>query len=69
MVSIFEPYSKVILALLILDALWAFVSSLELLKENFELANARRVFWKINAAFLLTVILLSIDEYLKHHIA
>jgi protoheme IX farnesyltransferase len=69
MVSIFEPYSKVIMGLLILNAFWAFVSSLELLKEHFELQNARRVFWKINTAFLLTVILLSIDEYIKHHIA
>ena len=49
--------------------IWAFISSFELLKSSFELKNARSVFWKINAAFLAIVILLSIDEYIKHHIS
>lgn len=57
------------MALSVLVAIWAFISSLELLRERFELKNARSVFWKINAAFLLIIILLSIDTYIKHHIS
>jgi len=68
LVSIFEPYMATML-LTILVGIWAFISSLELLSEKFELKNARSVFWKINAAFLAIIILLSIDEYIKHHIS
>ncbi len=64
----FQVY-PVTLALSVLVAIWAFISSLELLRDRFELKNARSVFWKINAAFLLIVILLSVDEYIKHHIS
>jgi len=67
LVFVFEPYTTTII-LSILIGIWAFVSSLELLKERFKLVNARSVFWKINAAFLGIIILLSIDEYIKHHI-
>lgn len=55
--------------LTVLVGIWAFISSFELLKSSFELKDARSVFWKINAAFLAIVILLSIDEYIKHHIS
>jgi len=68
LVSVFEPYTTTII-LSILIGIWAFISSLELLKESFKLSNARSVFWKINAAFLGIIILLSIDEYIKHHIS
>ena len=68
LVSVFEPYTTTVV-LSILIGIWAFVSSLELLRERFELQNARQVFWKINAAFLAIIILLSIDEYIKHHIS
>lgn len=68
LVSVFEPYMTT-MVLTVLVGIWAFVSSLELLKESFELKNARSVFWKINAAFLAIIILLSIDEYIKHHIS
>jgi heme O synthase-like polyprenyltransferase len=64
----FEVY-PVTMLLSVLVGLWAFVSSFELLKSSFELKNARSVFWKINAAFLAIVILLSADEYIKHHIS
>jgi len=67
LVSVFEPYMATMI-LSVLVGIWAFVSSLELLKESFKLSNARSVFWKINAAFLAIIILLSIDEYIKHHI-
>ena len=68
LVSVFEPYvATLILAVLV--GIWAFVSSLELLREGFKLSNARSVFWKINASFLAIIILLSIDEYIKHQIA
>jgi len=68
LVSVFEPYvPTMVLATFI--GIWAFISSLELLKETFKLSNARSVFWKINAAFLGIIILLSIDEYVKHHIS
>lgn len=69
MVSVFEVYSMMTIGLSILVGFWAFIASLELLNSNFELVNARRVFWKINASFLAIVILLSIDEYVKHHIS
>jgi len=67
LVSVFEPYMTT-LVLSVLVGIWAFISSLELLKEKFQLTNARSVFWKINAAFLAIIILLSIDEYIKHHV-
>jgi protoheme IX farnesyltransferase len=67
LVYVYEVYTPT-LFLSITVGIWAFVSSLELLNEKFELKNARSVFWKINAAFLAIVILLSIDEYIKHHI-
>ncbi len=68
LVAVYEPYITTIV-LSILIGVWAFISSLELLKESFDLKNARSVFWKINASFLGIIILLSIDEYVKHHIS
>ena len=68
LVSVYEPY-MVTMLLAILVGIWAFISSLELLRESFELKNAKAVFWKINVAFLAIIILLSIDEYIKHHIS
>jgi len=67
MVSIFEPVSMIINILLIITALLAFASSLQLLYKNFELKYARKVFVQINFAFLGTVILLSIDRMLEFH--
>ena len=68
LVWVFEPYTATKL-FSVLVGIWAFISAFELLKENFQLRNARSVFWKINAAFLGIIILLSIDEYIKHHIS
>jgi len=68
MVSVFEVY-PVTIGLTVLVGIWAFISSLELLRDGFELKNARAVFWKFNSAFLAIVILVSIDEYIKHHIS
>jgi protoheme IX farnesyltransferase len=68
LVSVFEPYIMTI-GFAIFVGIFAFISSLELLKESFKLTNARSVFWKINASFLAIIILLSIDEYIKHHIS
>lgn len=65
MVTIFEPKSMFIVALLILTGILGFISSLQLLRKNFELQHARKVFVQINLAFLATVILVSIDEYMK----
>jgi protoheme IX farnesyltransferase len=62
----FQVYS-VSIGLCVLVGVWAFVSSLELLSEKFELKNARSVFWKINAAFLLIIIVISVDNYIKHY--
>lgn len=67
LVWVYQPYTVTML-LSIGIGIWAFISSFELLKKSFELKNARSVFWKINAAFLGIIILLSIDEYIKHHI-
>lgn len=68
LVSIFEPLNVSIILSVIVGIL-AFISSLELLKEKFELSNARSVFWKINASFLAIIIILSIDEYIKHQLS
>lgn len=65
MVTIFEPRSMFIVALLILTGILGFISSLQLLRKNFDLQHARKVFVQINLAFLATVILVSIDEYMK----
>jgi protoheme IX farnesyltransferase len=67
LVWVFQPYLVTTL-LSICVGIWAFLSAFELLKENFQLKNARSVFWKINAAFLGIIILLSIDQYIKLHI-
>jgi len=67
LVWVYQPYTMTLI-LSIFVGIWAFIAAFELLKDNFELKNARSVFWKINAAFLGIIILLSIDEYIKHHI-
>ncbi len=69
MVTIFQPLSMTILALLVITALLAFASSLQLLYRKFELQHARKVFVQINLAFLGTIILLSIDEMIKFNAA
>ncbi|QSZ42810.1 hypothetical protein GJV85_12020 [Sulfurimonas aquatica] len=65
MVSIFEPASMTINILLIITAILGFASSLQLLSKNFVLKKARAIFYQINGAFLATIILVSIDEFLK----
>jgi len=67
LVSIYEPLT-ISMVLCIIVGIFGFIASLELLKEKFELTNARSVFWKINAAFLAIIIILSIDEYIKHQV-
>ena len=68
MVWAFQVYTAS-LVVAILIGIWGFISSFELLRDKFELKDARSVFWKINAAFLALVVLISIDEYIKHHIS
>jgi len=68
LVYVYEPY-MITMLLSILVGAFALYSSLELLQKSFELKNARAVFWKINASFLGIIILLSVDEYIKHHIS
>ena len=65
MVTVFQPASTVIIGILIITGILAFISSLQLLTKDFDLKRARKVFWQINLAFLGTVILISIDEFLK----
>ncbi|MFT5660071.1 MAG: protoheme IX farnesyltransferase [Sulfurimonas sp.] len=65
LVDIFNPQSTFIYVLLIINAIFAFLSSLKLLQASFELTDARSVFWKINLAFLTTIILLSIEEMIQ----
>lgn len=67
MITVFQPKSTVIIGLLILTGIFGFISSLQLLNKDFDLSRARKVFWQINLAFLGTVILISIDEFLKVH--
>ncbi|MEA1880369.1 MAG: protoheme IX farnesyltransferase [Campylobacterota bacterium] len=68
MVYTFNVYTDIVIVLSIVIGLWAFIVSIKLLKKEFVLIDARSIFWKINAAFLGIIILLSIDEYIKHHI-
>ena len=64
----FQVYSYITVALSAALGVWAFITSMKLLKKEFKLQDARAIFWKINAAFLGIIVLLSIDEYVKHHI-
>ena len=68
MVSIFHTFSITIAVLLVVTGILGFLSSLQLLNRNFELKHAKKVFYQINLAFLMTVILVSIDEYIKMHL-
>ena len=68
MVTVFQPDNRIIIGALALTGLLAFISSLQLLTKDFDLSRARKVFWQINLAFLGTVIMISIDEYLKVHL-
>lgn len=68
LVYTFNVYSNITIALSIALGVWAFLTSTKLLKKEFQLTDARSIFWKINAAFLGIIILLSIDEYVKHHL-
>ncbi|MDA7817212.1 protoheme IX farnesyltransferase [Sulfurimonas sp.] len=66
MTTMFGTESTVIAGLLIVTAILGFASSLQLLQKKFELIHARKVFYQINLAFLATVILVAIDQYMKH---
>lgn len=68
LVYTFEVYSMITVALAAALGIWAFITSMELLKKEFQLTDARAIFWKINAAFLGIIVLLSIDEVVKHNI-
>jgi protoheme IX farnesyltransferase len=68
LVYTFDVYSSITIALAVGLGIWAFFTSMKLLKKEFKLQDARSIFWKINAAFLGIIILLSVDEYIKHHI-
>jgi protoheme IX farnesyltransferase len=63
----FQPY-MITVGLSIVVGILAFMSSLALLKKGFQLQDARGLFWKINSAFLAIIILISVDEYIKHHL-
>ena len=65
MVDVFNPQNIFVIIMLIVTAIFGFLSSLKLLQKNFELTDARSVFWKINLAFLGAVILLSIEEMIQ----
>ncbi|RLA70917.1 MAG: hypothetical protein DRG09_01885 [Epsilonproteobacteria bacterium] len=68
MVYTFTVYSNITIGLSVIIGIWAFVTSMKLLKKEFKLTDARSIFWKINAAFLGIIVLISIDEYIKHHL-
>ena len=68
LVYTFDVYSLITVILSAALGIWAFLTSMKLLKKEFKLTDARAIFWKINAAFLGIIILLSIDEYIKHHL-
>jgi len=65
MVSVFGVDSDIIYWLLILTGILGFASSLQLMVKNFELKSAKKIFYQINLAFLMTIILIAIDQYYK----
>jgi len=65
MVSMFNVDSDIIYWLLILTGILGFLSALQLMSKKFELRDARKIFYQINLAFLMTIILVAIDEYYK----
>lgn len=66
MVLTFNVSSMIILVLLALVAILCLASSFQLLKKDFELIHARRVFREFNTLFLCAIILVSIDVMLRH---
>ncbi len=68
LVYAFNVYSNITVALSAALGVWTFITAIQLLKKEFQLTDARAIFWKINAAFLGIIVLLSIDEYIKHHL-
>jgi len=68
LVYTFNVYSNITIVLSAALGIWAFLTAMKLLKREFKLSDARAIFWKINAAFLGIIVLLSIDEYIKHHL-
>ncbi len=64
---VFAPQNMIILSLLVLTGIFAFFSTFKVLHKEFELLHAKTVFWQINAAFLGTIILLSIEVVLRTH--
>ncbi len=68
LVYTFNVYSYITVALSVALGIWAFLTAMKLLRKEFKLSDARSIFWKINASFLGIIILLSVDEYIKHHI-
>jgi len=68
LVYTFNVYSNITVVLSAALGVWAFITAMKLLKREFKLSDARAIFWKINAAFLGIIVLLSIDEYIKHHL-
>jgi len=67
LVNAFNPQSTTINVLLIVNLIFALISSFALLKESFQIKETKILFMKINTAFLLTIIFLSIDEVLKNN--
>ena len=67
LVNAFNPQSLSINILLLLNFVFALFSSFALLKKSFEIKETKILFMKINTAFLLTIIFLSVDEVMKHN--
>jgi protoheme IX farnesyltransferase len=68
MATIFEISTTGVAILLAITGVLAFISSLQLLSQSFELKTARKVFMQINLAFLVTIILVTVDQYLKFNL-
>ncbi len=62
MVLTFNVTNIIFLALFLAIAVYAYITSLELLKKDFDLKNARKIFYKINASFLLAIVLTSVYQ-------
>ncbi len=66
MVLTFNVSNMIILLLLALVAILCLASSFQLLKKDFKLIHARRVFREFNTLFLCAIILVSIDVVIRH---
>lgn len=69
MVVVFQVQSLLLNILLAISGVLTVVSGLPLLKKDFVLKDAKKVFWKFNALFLLVIIFICIDVMINTNLS